>query len=170
MKENRITRAELAINVIEPLHGRGDTLRVGSGLVANAAVVHAAHVVRPFEHLKAPVGAGGPVDGHHAARELGKQTAIVVPVPIVLVPLPGAPLARLFKDHLVMIMVNLAPQQLFHPVNDAVAAHKRTFDIAAKVVVHRQPDDPTLPIATSRGLTDTFTIGPRDLAEKINLI
>ena len=127
-------------------------------------------MVRSAKHLKATIGASRPVDGNHAARELGKKTAVVIPVTIILVPLPGAPFAGLLIDHLVMIVVNLASQQLFHPVNDAIAAHERTFDVSAKLVVHRQPDDSTFPIATPRGLIHTIAIGARNLAEKRDLI
>ena len=94
-----------------PLQRGVDAFHVGSGLVAAFDVINAAHVMGASENLQAAVFFGGAIDGKHAAGHVRKQTAVVVPVAIILMPRPGTANTRLLEDHLVMVMINFITQQ-----------------------------------------------------------
>ena len=67
----------------------------------------------------------GAIDGDQATGQVGEQAAVRVPVPVILVPLPGAADSRLLEDHLVVVMVDLAAQELLHGETIAAAADER---------------------------------------------
>ena len=73
----------------QPLAGDLHALGIGTSLIADLHVIHAADMVRTAEHLQAAVLFRRPVDGDHAAGQIRKQAAVVVPVSVVLVPGPG---------------------------------------------------------------------------------
>jgi hypothetical protein len=82
-------------------------------------MLDAPHFVRAAENLKAAVFARGRVKGDEAACHVRQQAAVVVPVAVILVPLPGSPDERLLKHHLGVVVVDLPAQELLHSVDDA---------------------------------------------------
>src|ERR1041384_6620466 len=105
------------------------TSHVSTGLIASLVMVYTAHQMRASNHLKTPVLSARPIDRDQTTRHVGKQTIIRVPITVVLVPLPRSTDERLLQHHLMMVMINLAAQNLFHWLDDTQAAHKSTVDI-----------------------------------------
>ena len=69
-----------------------------------------------------------------------------------------------------VIVVNLAVQQPLHRIDDPAATHECTVDVALELVADRKTDDAPVAVAPAGGLIRELAIGPRDLAEQVNLL
>src|SRR3954454_24514603 len=110
------------------------------------------------------------MDGDQATGQVGEEAAVVVPVAVILVPLPGAADVRLLQDHLVMVVVDLAAEEELHGVDDPPAADERRVDVVVQVVVDRELDHAPLAVATACRLVGHPVVGAGDLAQQIDLL
>src|SRR5205085_6526644 len=106
----------------EAFEGVGHSIGVGAGLIAGEDVVDAAEVVGAAEDLEAAILAGGGVDGDEGAGEEREQDAVLIPVAVVLMPGPGATDAGVLHDHLGVVMVDLAFEDLLGGGDDRFRA------------------------------------------------
>jgi hypothetical protein len=134
VEKDRVARLHFAVNFFEPLFRFGDPLAIGPGLVAGENVVDAAHLVRALEHLEASVFACRRIDRDHHAAEIRKEDAILIPIAVVLMPGPGPTGAGVLQDHLGVVMIDLATDELLDRVNDTAAAGHHAVDPLARMI------------------------------------
>ena len=129
-----------------------DALAVRAGLVAGEDVIDAAEVVRALDHLQAAVLARGRVDRDEGAAQQREQDAVLIPVAVVLVPRPGAADARVLHDHLRVVVVDLAAEQLLGRVHDGFAARDHAVDGVARMVPQGEPDRAAFAVGAAEGV------------------
>src|SRR5438045_1150695 len=99
MEDEHRARRHFAMHPLEELLQLWYALRVGAGLVADASVREPAQQVRAAQYLQAAVLAGRRVKGHEGAHETRENEALVIPVAVILMPLPGAAGVGLLQHH-----------------------------------------------------------------------
>src|SRR5690348_25781 len=95
--------------------------------------------MRFAQHLQAAVVTSGAVDSDERATQQGKKHTVLIPVAVILMPRPRAPDARLLHNHLRVVMVDLAFQQLLGRVDDGMAAREHPVDSITRMVPQREP-------------------------------
>ena len=93
--------------------------------------------VRAAQHLQAAVVAVCAVQRHHHAAHGGVHAAVVVPVAVVLVPLPGTAVEGLLGGEFGVVVVDLAPKHVFHGVDHSPRARGQAIDTFSGVVPQR---------------------------------
>jgi len=156
VEEDRVSGVEFDRDLIEPLANDLDTLGVGPGLVTDRAVVDASEVVRAGDHLQATVVASRGIDCDQAADQQRVQAGGVVPVAVVLVPGPSPPGPGILEDQLVVVVIDLAVEQLLDHRDDSPAAGDCCMDvIVGQLVADLQRDLATFAVgANGRGFPE----------------
>jgi hypothetical protein len=138
VKEERVPLPHLAIDVFQALHRRRDAFGIGTGLLAELAMLDAAHQVRAAQQLQATVLARRRIERNEHARHRRKQTAVVVPIAVILMPLPRAADLGFLGAQLRMVVIDFIAQELFHRVDDPLRARDHAVDVVAGIVPERQ--------------------------------
>src|SRR5690606_34643308 len=127
------TGSELARDHLEPLGYLCNTLRVGNvlPLAWHGNVVDTSKLMGAPHEFETAILPERPVKRDLAASQIRKQAAVVVPVPIVLVPLPGAADERFLGRQLGLEVIDSAAQQILHCVNHAGAASRHSVHAVA---------------------------------------
>ena len=130
-----------------------------------------AQPVRSANHLQAAVAPVGAVDGDVAARHVWEKAAVVVPVAVILVPLPGAADPGLLHHHLVVVEIDLVAHQPLDRIHDPAAVAEPVVDILAL----RVGSEPELGRASFRvcygmDLRVLLLVGPADLQQQLHLL
>jgi hypothetical protein len=134
--------------------GIGDVL----ALAGNGHVINAAEQMRSLHHLQAAVRAGGAVECDLAAREMWEDAAVVVPVAVVLMPLPGATDERLLRGELGLEVIDRAAEQRLHGVDHAGAAGRHAVDGIAGAVSQRDARRRTLRVEPIQQVVPYFGV------------
>ena len=78
------------------------------------------HLVTALEDLKAAVLTGRRVDRDRDAQQVGVQAAVLVPIAVILVPIPGAAATGTLERHFGMVVVNLAAEETRRALDHAL--------------------------------------------------
>ena len=100
----------------------------------------------------------------------GVQHAVLVPVAVVLVPRPRAADLRVLQDHLRVVVVHLAAEQLLAAPHHPLAAGEHAVDAVAGVVPERQPHDAALAVGAAEGALVEFVVLLRGAVEEVDFL
>ena len=95
------------------------------------------HVIGAAQELQAAVVTVAAVQGHHAAHEMREQAAVVVPVAVVLVPLPGAAAGGILGRELRLEVIDGTAEQRLGGIHHALAARREPVDAVTRAVPER---------------------------------
>src|SRR5471030_1655871 len=127
-------------------------------------------MVRAADHLQAAVLFGGRIHRDRGAAEEREQNAVLIPIAVVLVPGPGAAGPGVLHDHLGMVVVDLARQQLFGRLHNPPAARGHAVDRVSGMVPEGQPDSAALAIGTAERMPVKRAVLPRGPAQQLDFI
>ena len=167
-KEN-IARLQFHINELQHFEGGLGPLRIGSGLLAIAAVLDPAQEVGAFEHLHAAVLARVRIDGDEGRGHVGEKTSVLIPIAVVLMPGPGAAGQRLLDTHLGVVMVDLVAEQTFHRIHQAGQPRHGPIDVVARFVPEDQLGRAAFAVLQRMGVLLESGVGLGGAAQDIGL-
>src|SRR5439155_5712678 len=122
------------------------------------------------DHLQAAVLTVAWIDGDEGAGEQRGQHAVLVPVAVVLVPGPRAADLGVLEDHLRVVMVDLAVEDLLATSHDPFAAGEHAVDAVAGVVPERQSDHAALAVGAAEGTAIELVVFLGGAAEQRNFL
>jgi len=133
VKEEAVARFHLAIDGLAGLEDLGHALGVGDILsfARHRRVIDASHEMRTRDHLETAILSAGGVERDHAAREPRKETAIVIPIAIILMPLPRAADIRLLGGQLRLEVVDRTAEHGLHRIDHALATRGEAINAVA---------------------------------------
>jgi hypothetical protein len=110
MKEQSIPWLHFAIDQFVAPPRLFDPLGISSFLIPRGKMVYSTDSVRATKNLQATVLLRRAINRNQATGHIRIQTAVGIPISIVLMPFPSTTDSRLFEHHLVMVMINLTTQ------------------------------------------------------------
>jgi len=170
MEKDRVSRRHLAVDFFEPLLRLGDALAVGPGLIAGGDVVDPSHFVRALQNLETAVLPRRRIDRDHDAAEIGKEEAVLIPVAVILMPGPGPADAGVFQDHLRVVMIDLAANELLDRIDDAPATSHHAVDPVAGMIPEGKADLVSLSVVTRHRRMIESVVGPRRFTEESDFL
>ena len=93
----------------------------------------------PLSTCRQPFARFAAIQGDEATGHAGKETAVLIPVAVILVPLPGPAHERLLEHQLRVVVIDLAAEDLLHGVHDSPRARDHAEEVVAGVVPQREP-------------------------------
>lgn len=166
MEENGGAGFHFTIDEFEPFKSGLDAFGIGAGLIADGAVIHAAQAVGTTNDLEAAIFARGGIDGDHATGEVGRETAVVVPVAIVLMPSPGSASVGFLEDHLVVVVVDFVFEDLFDRFDDSFETNDGSVDVGGDFVFDFETDGSSLAVSAGSDFLLELMVASGDVAEE----
>jgi hypothetical protein len=109
------------------------------------------------------------IDGDHDTRHQRKQDAVLIPVAVILVLSPGATYLWIFQNHLGVVVVDFALQELLHGTNDSLTASDHAVDAVARVIPQRHAYGSALAVIPALAAAIEFTVFTRRTTQQVRL-
>ena len=121
VKEQDRAGSHLAIDEFEPILENLHAFWVRARLVTSLAMIETSEPVRPSEDLQTAIGPGGTIHGDHTTAHLLPQES-AIPITVILMPLPCTAGVWLLHHHLMVVVIDIAAQQLLQRLDDTLVS------------------------------------------------